>query len=169
VSVNEQAASDNGIRNDLRKEKRVSPGGGVTMAFLGRDDLYDSVGEVLDMSSGGLGISYASVWVEHVENERVRVEIIGGRGSILPLGTIWCTVAYDIPLEEDPARLLSVRRCGLRFSDLSLEQRRRLQQFIYDYTADQKGSSRLSEGSPGETKDTETPFCPPLGSASELY
>jgi len=102
-------------------------------AALGRK--YDKVGQVKDISLGGLGFEY--IGSKDAEGAQDQVDIFCS-GSDDSIYNIACRVIYDRVLhvpQIDPRYVdsLTIRRCGIEFVELEKDDVERLQEFFVRY------------------------------------
>jgi len=124
-------------RDERREVTRFMPTDNAFVALpqVGR------LGSIKDISLGGLSCDY---YVGFGENEAIRGDtavslpadiFVSGRKFFL--GNILCRVTYDMIAPDDrPAYRVSVekRRCGLKFDELSEEQRQQITLFLENHT-----------------------------------
>ena len=99
------------------------------------------MGSIKDISLGGMSCDY---YVSFGEDAAINGETddplpadIFISGKKFFLSNILCQVTYDMIAPEDrPAYRVSVdkRRCGLKFDELSGEQRQQITHFLEDHT-----------------------------------
>ena len=99
------------------------------------------IGSIKDISQGGLS---CDVYVRFEESEAIK----GETATLLPVDifisgkkvfliNILCRVSYDMIGPEDPppySVTIDKRRCGLRFDELSEEQRQQITHFLEEHT-----------------------------------
>jgi len=122
----------------MKNEKRRDP------RFLAKERTYalfssdvSRVGIVKDISRGGLSLEYVTVYgeagqaaSEGPESGTVDVLLATEEGQLTKLP---CEVVYTTTVERAPsywASRVPVRRCGLRFGNLSERHRRRIDAFL---------------------------------------
>lgn len=116
-------------RNELseqRKDKRFQVPQDA-FAALGPD--YIKVGQIINISMGGLAFRYLGS--EGPSNESELDIFLAGRAFYLyklPFETVW-----DIVLDEKPFSSLNMKVGGLQFGELTQRQISQLQYFIQDY------------------------------------
>jgi len=94
----------------------------------------DKLGQIKDISLGGLSFEYLDVGAEAQMNppQKVSIDIIMTRDSFY-LSQLPCEIVYDEALEGDSSHFvvgIEARRCGLHFSNLDTEQKENLERFI---------------------------------------
>ena len=119
---------------EARDNRKVTRFPAKERAFALLKPFCDKLGQIRDISLGGLSFEYLDVGAD--ENvgrpEALTIDIIMTRESFY-LSQIPCDIVYDEPANDDSPHFLKgieSRRCGLRFSDLSEDQRNGLEIFL---------------------------------------
>jgi hypothetical protein len=127
------------MREELRKHTRSQARKGAFATFYKPDETESlMLGEIVDISEGGLGICYIDV--EERYNESLEVSIYGLEKEGF-LDRMPCRIIYDMHVPEDSLAVLSVRRCGIKFESLPRERLDELGQFIRNIKLDPAESS----------------------------
>ncbi len=113
---------------ELRKNKRFRTNGNARAAFYASPEDFVKLGQILDISLGGLAIRYVTFGEPTADD--VEVELFGSSGPSRQLGKLPCRIVYDYELYDESWGVLQVRRCGLQFGDLSSGQLDQVQSFI---------------------------------------
>ena len=91
-----------------------------------------AVGEITDISKGGLAVHYALYDRDLEMPSEVMIIFTADR---FHLKKIPCKKISDFQIEENPPfSSISTRRCGLKFGDLTEEQKSQLDYFLHNYT-----------------------------------
>lgn len=101
------------------------------VAFFTAAHEFLSLGQILDISLGGLAIRYIAM--DEQTKGSAKLEIFGAIDSDLHIGKLPCRVIYDIELTSESSGLLRVRRCGVQFGELSNVQMSQIREFISTY------------------------------------
>jgi hypothetical protein len=101
-----------------------------TFAALGTE--YYRVGKVIDMSIGGLSFEY--IVGKDIQSNSTELDIFL-TGNIFHLHNIPCKIIYEITIHEPHVnnsfiKILTTKRCGLEFNNLSEEDHWHLRLFI---------------------------------------
>jgi len=119
---------------ELRKYPRFRAKEGALAAFAASDHgNFSVVGEIIDISSGGLSFRYLPSQGQPAELPFM--EIIGYREPRVRLEKLPCKVIYDSE-EPDPFGFgvqTRTKRCGVQFGALSQGQRSQLEDFVKSY------------------------------------
>jgi len=116
--------------DELRKYIRSRVRKGAIAAFFQPDENdFFMLGEIVDISEGGLGICYIDI--EERYTDSLQVSIYGLDGEAF-LSRIPCRIVFDKEVPDDPLAILSVRRCGIQFEGISEDNLDKLKQFIAD-------------------------------------
>ncbi len=113
---------------ELRKNERFRAKGNARAAFYSSPQDFVKLGQILDISLGGLSIRYVAFGKPTTDN--VEVELFGSSGPNGQFGKLPCRIVYDFELADESWGVLQVRRCGLQFGDLSSGQLAQVQSFI---------------------------------------
>ena len=116
--------------DEARKQIRSRVRKGALVAFFqpGKNEFF-MLGEIVDISEGGLGICYIDV--EERYHEALEVSVYGLDNAVL-LNRIPCRMMYDVEVPNGPLEALSLRRCGIQFEGISKDHLDQLRQFIVD-------------------------------------
>ena len=100
---------------------------------VNRSDL-ESKGWVVDLSRGGMSLQYESDPEKDASWEEV--EVINGEDG-RSLFKAACEKVYDQPVVENGpfAGVFSLRRCAVRFTELSNEQQNQLDLILHQFTS----------------------------------
>lgn len=136
------------VTRELRRHKRYPLREGVSAAFFdSNSQYYSAVGQILDMSTGGMAVRYLSKNEGYQKDDWTIVDIIGNRDDLRIAGPVGCRVAYDNEVEKDAWSTLTVRRCGLEFLELQRHGKDRINDFIHTYADDrERVASPLVQG-----------------------
>ena len=120
---------------ERRQSERRQPSAQASVAL---GESFQTVGTICDISATGLGIEYLDLG-ESIVEPHPRLDIFT-LDSDFYLSRLHGSIMYDIPLERRGATdgVLAaprVRRCGIRFENLSSLQRDQLDHFLDSYTA----------------------------------
>jgi PilZ domain len=113
--------------DEKRKHKRFKGKEGAFAAFLRPNELVN-LGNVVDISMGGLCVRYLSTADAGIEVAGIK--IFGSNGRFIHVDRVECKVVYDVEIPEVSWEQLSTRRCGVQFENLSVRHMTRLQDFI---------------------------------------
>ena len=110
-----------------------------TFAALGHE--YNKVGKVIDMSVGGLSFEY--IVGKDIQQNQTKLDIFLS-GNIFHLHNIPCKIIYEITIHEPHVnnsfiKILTTKRCGLEFSQLSEDDFLHLKLFIENYSSQFSG------------------------------
>ena len=114
--------------DEVRMHNRSSVRKGAVAAFFQPDESESfMLGEIVDISEGGLGICYVDV--EDRYNESLQVSVYGLDDKAF-LERIPCKIVYDLEMPVDPTAILSTRRCGINFEGISKDLLEQLKRFL---------------------------------------
>jgi hypothetical protein len=132
------------MSTDKRKHKRRKGKDGAFAVFL-RPDEFINLGQILDISLGGLCVKYLST----KESERgcSGVKIFGSNGRFIHVDKLPCNIVYDVEIPEGSWDQLSTRRCGVQFENLNVRHLSMLQDFIDHFTQVEETSEIVKESS----------------------
>lgn len=116
---------------DKRKYKRNKGKDGAFAVFV-RPDEFINLGQILDISMGGLCVKYLST--REPEGGCSEVKIFGSNGRFIHVDKLPCHIVYDMEIPEGSWDQLSSRRCGVQFEDLNVRHLSMLQDFIDHFT-----------------------------------
>jgi hypothetical protein len=99
---------------------------------------FKKTGRITDISRGGLGYKYleylAPLCLDKGSQE-IEIAILMSRTEFF-LSRIECKLIYDFQVVEDGYTInygMEYRRCGLQFSDLTVEQIKQIEFFFREY------------------------------------
>lgn len=116
---------------ERRAEKRFPAREGTCGTFILPKYTYHLlVGQVLDISRGGVCIKYLSNGDGYKINESVQVNMFCADHPVVGTGGIPCKVAYDRSVKDSPNGRLTIRKCGLKYDLLTRSQLHNLECFI---------------------------------------
>ncbi len=118
------------MAEEKRKYKRYRAKEGAFAAFIRPDDSLD-LGNLLDISMGGLCVRYLSTGEEQRESHSIK--IFGSNGRFIHLEKVVCRVIYDDEIPERSWNQIKTRRCGVEFENLNVRQTSMLQDFIENF------------------------------------
>ena len=114
--------------DERRRHRRYRVQDG-TFAVLGPSS--NKVGQVIDLSVGGLAFSYIAG--EEQQDQAYELGILLAEDSFhltkIPCRTVWDAEAKDLPFST-----LAMRRCGMQFGELTQNQASQLEYFIHHHT-----------------------------------
>ncbi|MCE5335574.1 MAG: PilZ domain-containing protein [Desulfobacteraceae bacterium] len=119
---------------DKRKYKRFKGKEGAFAAFI-RPDEFINLGQIIDISLGGLCIRYLSTKQEPKGCSGIK--IFGSNGRFIHVDKVQCKVIYDEEIPEGTWEQLSTRRCGVKFENLTVRDKSMIQDFIDHYGYDE--------------------------------
>jgi hypothetical protein len=100
-------------------------------AFAVLGPYSSKIGQIIDMSIGGLAFSYIAG--EERSNRSYELGILLAENSFyltkIPFETIWDKETRGVPFSSVP-----MRRCGVQFGELTQNQASQLQYFIQNHT-----------------------------------
>jgi hypothetical protein len=117
-----------------RRFKRFKGKEGAFAAFISPDELIN-MGQVLDISMGGLCVRYLSTHQDSGENSEIK--IFGSNGRFIHLDRVQCRIVYNHEVPEGSWDRISIRRCGVEFENLSAKHLATLQEFIDYFASDE--------------------------------
>ena len=123
--------------DEKRKFTRFKGKEGAFAAFIRPNDLI-KVGQIQDISIGGLCVQYLSTNEDN--NERPEIKIFGSNGRFVHLNKVQCRIVYDREVPEGSWEQITTRRCGVEFESLSFEHALMLVEFIDHFAFDETES-----------------------------
>jgi hypothetical protein len=114
--------------SEMRKYRRHRTNGSALVAFFTPTHEFLSLGQVLDISLGGLAVQYIAL--DEQTKGSTHLEIFGTVYSNIHIRKLRCKVIYDIELTSESSGMLKMRRCGLKFGDLDKSQVAEIKSFI---------------------------------------
>jgi hypothetical protein len=113
---------------DARKYPRYPAKRGVLALLAVPRELTARIGELVDLSEGGLAFVYSG------DNDPytgpAEVEVFGFEPPESVIGKVRCRVVYEKTLERSPLTGTETRRCGLEFDASLRDVANRLRAFI---------------------------------------
>jgi hypothetical protein len=122
---------------DKRKYRRFKGKEGAFAVFL-RPHEFINLGQVLDISLGGLCVKYLSTEVP--EGGCSEIKIFGANGRFIHVDKLPCHIVYDVEIPEGSWDQFSSRRCGIQFDNLNVRHLSMLQDFIDHFTKAEESS-----------------------------
>ncbi len=113
--------------DEKRKFTRFKGKEGAFAAFIRPNDLM-SVGQIQDISIGGLCVQYVST--NEGNKGRSEIKIFGKNDRFLHLDRVQCRIVYDKEVPAGSWEQITTRRCGVEFKNLSVKHSSMLQEFI---------------------------------------
>lgn len=104
-----------------------------SFAALGSD--YSRVGKIKNISRGGLAFEYIAGESDSRDSSQVDVFMTG---DVFHIYSVPCKLIYEIDIHipqinNKYAKILTVRRCGLKFGDLTEDNLTQLELFLESY------------------------------------
>ena len=122
---------------EKRKFKRFKGKEGAFAAFIRPNELIN-MGQIQDISMGGLCVQYVST---NVDNKGCsEIKIFGSNGRFIHVDRVQCRIVYDQEVPEGFWEQISIRRCGVEFENLSVKHLSTLKEFIDHFALDQSQS-----------------------------
>ncbi|MGA3114454.1 MAG: PilZ domain-containing protein [Syntrophobacteraceae bacterium] len=122
---------------EKRKFKRFKSKEGAFAAFIRPTELIN-MGQIQDISMGGLCVQYVST---NVDNKGCsEIKIFGSSGRFIHVDRVQCRIVYDQEVSEGFWEQISTRRCGVEFENLSAKHLSILQDFIDHFALDESKS-----------------------------
>lgn len=112
---------------EKRKFKRLKGKEGAFAAFIRPNELIN-MGQIQDISMGGLCIRYLSV--NEDRDGCCEMKIFGSNDSFIHVDKVPCRIVYDQEVPEYSWEQISIRRCGVEFQNLSVKHLTLLEEFI---------------------------------------
>ena len=130
------------MSKESRKNKRFDAKEGATAAIVTPDDQeqYESIGQIVDISMGGLSLQYDAKTDSYHGIMELDVEIFGYSSQRMRMyvGRLPCKVVYDRLVTTDEQKSLDTRRLGLEFSDVPYYRLHKLGNFVELFAMMQK-------------------------------
>jgi len=123
--------------DEKRKFTRFKGKEGAFAAFMRSNDLMN-VGQIQDISIGGLSFQYAST-NEDIKG-RSEIKIFGSNGRSIHLDKVPCRIVYDLKVAESSLEQITTRCCGVEFENPSVKHSSMLQEFIDHFAFDETRS-----------------------------
>ena len=114
--------------SEMRKYRRHRTDGSALVVFSTPTHEFICLGQILDISRGGLAIRYLAL--DEQTKGATQLEIFGAVDSNVHIGKLPCKVIYDIELIGESSGMLKMRRCGVKFGELSKRQAAEIKSFI---------------------------------------
>lgn len=128
---------------DMRRHRRFRADGNALAAFYTDLHNFIKLGQIIDISLGGLAIRYIALG-EETQAPGV-LELFGSSGCIAHLTEVPCKVVYDYEISDESWGMLKVRRCGVKFGELTQKQLSRLHAFIQAYALREDGRDSVRD------------------------
>ena len=94
-----------------------------------------NMGQIQNISMGGLCVRYLST---HDHNEGCSaIKIFGTNGRFIHLERVQCRIVYDQDVPGGSWELISTRRSGVEFENLSVKDLSQLEEFIDNFAFDE--------------------------------
>jgi hypothetical protein len=126
------------VSSESRKNERFDAKEGATAAVVTPDDQesYESIGQIVDISMGGLSLQYDAKTDSYHGIMELEVEIFGYSSQRMRMyvGRLPCKVVYDRLIATDDQKSLDTRRLGLEFSDVPYYRLHKLGNFVELFT-----------------------------------
>jgi hypothetical protein len=116
---------------ERRRNKRFQGKEGAYAALLRPDHSFD-LGKIVDISNGGVCISYLATGKPR--KGQTEVKIFGMNGKFLHLDRMRCSIIYDVDIDATTWNVIVTRRCGIQFSNLNHRHLAMLDSFIEGFT-----------------------------------
>jgi hypothetical protein len=113
--------------DEQRRHKRFQVGRGV---FVGFGPHANKVGQVVDVSMGGLAYRYVGC---EESNDASHLDIFASDKDFYLGAVPFKTVSDFQVVDRIPASPMSMRRCGVRFGKLSRKQNAQLEYFVQNH------------------------------------
>ncbi len=121
---------------EMRSSRRYAAREGTCASFMNaRVSPFNRIGQVLDMSPSGIALKYLSNDEGYGKEQPVVIEMFTVARPAMTTGRIPCRVAYDVSLKNSPPGSVDIRRCGLRFEELSNIESCHVEQFMRSCTS----------------------------------
>lgn len=127
---------------EQRKFKRYRGKEGAFAAFITPDE-FINLGNIIDISMGGLCIRYLST--SGTRPKCTGMKIFGSNGRFIHVDKLECEIIHDTEIPESTLGQLSTRRCGVRFRNLNVRNKAMLQDFIEYFAYDDNCCSKISQ------------------------
>jgi c-di-GMP-binding flagellar brake protein YcgR len=116
---------------ERRRHKRFQAEGGAYAAIRPQ---YDKIGQIIDVSKGGLAFRYLVSGSHESESFEMDIFLIGDGFHLdkVPFKTVF---DQEIPKSLCPGPQ-TMRRCGVKFGELTQTQAHKLENFILKHTID---------------------------------
>lgn len=118
-----------GISEERRKHKRFEP---YKAAYVFFDFYGEAIGQITDISEGGIGFLYAGYkdWSDGLSTVDVTIGNYVFSIKDIPVKDVW---ESNIP-NDNSSISLSTKRCGIQFRSLTADQKSHLTNFIEIHT-----------------------------------
>ncbi|MBA4395896.1 MAG: hypothetical protein C0394_00680 [Syntrophus sp. (in: bacteria)] len=128
------AARERIVDRESRKDERFDAKEGATAAIVSPDDnqQYASIGEIIDISMGGLSLQYDAKTNSYHGFMEMEIEIFGYTSQRMRMyvGRLPCKVIYDRVVASDDKRALDKHHVGIEFSDVPYFKLHKLTNFV---------------------------------------
>jgi hypothetical protein len=126
------------VSKESRQNERFDAEEGATAAIVTPDekDLYAGVGEIIDISMGGLSLQYDAKTGDYKGFVDLEIEIFGysNRHMRMYVGRLPCKVIYEKVVTTDEQRAIDTRQLGLRFENVPYFKLHKLGNFVEIFT-----------------------------------
>jgi len=122
------------MSEEKRKFKRFKGKEGAFAAFMRPNELIN-MGQIQDISMGGLCVRYLSTHTNHEGCSAIK--IFGSNDRFIHLDRVQCRIVYDHEIPEGSWEQISTRRCGVEFENLSLKHLSTLKEFLDTFSFDE--------------------------------
>lgn len=119
---------------EARKTRRFRTNTNVFASFFSSSQHFIKFGNIVDISGGGARLLYLGG--TRPRGEPSYLEIFSSSERLL-VGRLPCKIIYDMELGQDPRSMMTLRRCGVQFEQLSGWQTSALRTFIDSHKADE--------------------------------
>jgi|SRR5208337_1263276 len=119
---------------DKRKFKRFKGKEGAFAAFI-KPDEFLNMGQIRNISMGGLCVRYVSTHENHGECSAIK--IFGSNDRFIYLQRVQCRIVYEHEVAEGSWEQIGTRRCGVEFENLSANHLSTLEEFIDHFAFDE--------------------------------
>jgi hypothetical protein len=130
------------MSEEKRKFKRLKGKDGAFAAFIRPNELI-SMGQIQDISLGGLCIRYLSI--DGDKNGCSEMKIFGSNDRFIHVDRVECRIVYDQEVPECSWEQISTKRCGVEFKNLSVRHLSMLQDFIDHFAFDETQSQSSTD------------------------
>jgi hypothetical protein len=133
---------DDSASAESRKAQRFDAAEGATAAIVTPDEkgLYASIGEIVDVSMGGLSIQYDAKSGSYHGFVDLEIEIFGYSNQRMRMyvGRLPCKVVYDKVIATDEERAMEKHHIGLKFDEIPYFKLHKLSNFVEIFTKAKK-------------------------------
>jgi len=97
-----------------------------------RDDELLVLGNIIDISMGGVCVRYLST--EKLNPDCRRIKLFGSNDIFIHLDQMDCNIVHDKDVSPGALDQLDARMCGVRFYNMSSRQADMLREFIHHFS-----------------------------------